>query len=48
MTQEMPETPSPRDSDEETLLGDPDDVQHPPIEEQVDEKLEQEKEDADA
>lgn len=40
MTDEKP------DSNEETLLGDADDVQHPAIEEQVDEQLEQEKQSA--
>ncbi len=32
----------PDDSNEKTLLGDADDVQHPSIEEQVDEKLQEE------
>jgi hypothetical protein len=38
------ETPREGESSDETLLGDADEVEHPSIEEQVDDKLEQEKE----
>jgi hypothetical protein len=36
------------DRDDETLLGDADAVDHPPIEEQLDERLQDEQDDEDA
>jgi hypothetical protein len=46
MTEKTHETPGESPDREDTLLGDADEVQHPSIEEQVDEKLQQEKDSA--